>query len=114
MANGQSARSDQLLSVLGLPVSDTSAESDGVDTVPGLKPDVIESDEIIPPTKRQRKRRRDTNRRKAYIHQATSLQEVIKQKDIEKKNMEEDLMTVKAHKGLLERLVHTVKRKNYY
>ena len=81
----------------------TSAESDGVDTVPGLKPDVIESDEIVPPTKC--KRRRDNNRRKAYIHQAASLQEVVKQKDTEKKNTEEDLMTVKAHKGLLERLV---------
>ena len=103
-----SAGLDHLPPEPGLVIA--SARSDGVGTVPGRR-SVLECNEFeavpqMPPTvtsKRQRKRKRDTNRKKKLYNETFELRGLINKREKENVGMEEEIMTLKAQKALLTR-----------
>ena len=56
-----------------------------------------------PPTKRQRKRQRDKSRKRRIFKESFELKDVLTVKEKESTVMEDELMTLRAKKGLLER-----------
>ena len=103
MASGRSAGSDRLSFEPGSV--NTGAGSDVAGAVPGLILSIESESVKLPLTKRQRKRKRDNNRKRNHVFKAIKLQEAIEKRDNETKGIEEELMTMKACKGLLERRV---------
>ena len=108
MACGRSAGSNHLSFEPGSVNAD--ARSDVVGSVPGLILPVDNESEFMKVhatlTKRQRKRKRDSDRKKQHIVKAKKLKEAMEMKENETKGIKEELMCMKAHKGLLERRVY--------
>lgn len=106
MVDDACAGSGSVLLVPG-PISTVAGSGEGY-TVSGHVSEVVESkiNEVGSVSRRQRKRYRDNHRKKKLVSEAKELQETMQYKFQKYKAIEENMMTLKAQKSLLERLGH--------